>query len=81
MRFTAKLRAGPHEIYSEQAARSLIGQRPRFNAREHDGPISADYGHCLVVDAKVVDEGRALLVTYETEQDHEIFDWLGDGQP
>jgi len=68
MKFTARMNAGPHERFSESFARSLIGQRPKFNAREFDGgPVTADYGHCTVVGAELVDDGRAVLVTYEPE--------------
>lgn len=66
MRVTFRWNAGPHERFTESAARSLIGQRPRFNYREtDDGPILADLGYVVVVAAEVIDEGRAMLITYE----------------
>jgi hypothetical protein len=68
VRLTFRTEAAPHERFAESAARSLIGQRARFNARqEEDGPILADLGYVFVVDAEVIDEGRALLITYETD--------------
>lgn len=70
MRMTLRFEAAAGDEFTESAARSLVGQRPAFNAREYDGgPITADYGHMVVVAAEVVDGGRALLATCATEGD------------
>ena len=81
VRITFRLNAGPHERFTESVARSLVGQRPMLNAREYeDGPITDDYGHCLIVGAEVVDDGFAVLVTYETDN-VEVRRRMGHGQP
>jgi hypothetical protein len=52
--------------YTAAAARSLIGQTPRFNVRQSDdGPILADLGTAVVTSAEVVDDGAAVLITIE----------------
>lgn len=75
VRITFRLSAGPHERFTESFARSLLGQRPVLNVREYDaGPITEDYGDCLVVGAEVIEDGRAVLVTYETEHEVPVLD-------
>jgi hypothetical protein len=65
---TFRLAAGPNEIFTEQFARSLVGQTPRLNTRGYDGgPVQAELGTALVVAAELVDDGRAVLITYEPQ--------------
>lgn len=60
------MNAGPHEIYTESSAQSLVGQTPRLNLREsEDGPGLTDFGTATVVAAEVIDDGRAMLITYD----------------
>ncbi len=65
-RITFRIDAGPDERYSERFAQSLIGQTPRLTHREHEGgPVLADYGAATVVAAEIIDDGAAVLITYE----------------
>jgi hypothetical protein len=67
-KFTFRMSAGPHTRFTDDAARSLIGQRPRLNARESEGgPELADFGQGTVVAAEVVDDGAAMMVTVESD--------------
>lgn len=51
--------AGPHTFFTEETARSIIGQS--FTAKSEDDPI----GTGKVVDAHVVEDGRALRIKVE----------------
>jgi len=66
-RFTIRVvPAGPHTKFSQAAAQSFVGQRPRFNRREHeDGEVVEDYGHVEVVAAAVDEDGAAVLLTLD----------------
>jgi hypothetical protein len=65
---TFRIHAGPHEIYTEQAAQSLIGQNPRTVFRETEGgPVRAEFGRMEITAAKVVDGGRAMDITYRLD--------------
>lgn len=67
MKVQFRLNAGPHERFTDSFARSLIGQTPRLNIRQYeDGPILSDHGTATVVDAEVIEDGVAVLITYET---------------
>lgn len=58
-RVTLRYPAPTHTMFSDAAARSMIGQRPRFDVLGRD--IDA-----IVVDARVIDDGAAIELTIET---------------
>lgn len=58
-RVSMRIEGGEHDRFAESAARSMIGQRPRFKMLGHD------MGHGTVVDAQVIDDGRAMMVTID----------------
>jgi hypothetical protein len=53
------LPAGPHERWGKGGTDGMIGQD--FTAKHEDTPV----GSGKVIDAKVIDEGRALEITVE----------------
>lgn len=72
-RIQFKLNAEDDQRFTDQFAHSLIGQAPRINIRECEGgPIIRDLGAAVVVDAEVVDDGRAVLITYEMARGNEL---------
>lgn len=64
----AKLRisAAPLTVFTQSAADSLVGKKPRLNIREFDGgEVLKDFGEATVTAAEVVDNGSAIVITYE----------------
>ena len=68
MRFTIRFEAKPGERFTVAAAQGMIGQQPRLTTKAtDDGPIISDLGQARVVDAQVVEDGRAVDLELQSD--------------
>lgn len=68
-RFTARMPALAGIRFTPQMGLALIGQVVPVNGRGEGGDIVIDFGPWVVVDVEPVDDGAAMLITYERAPD------------
>ena len=67
MRFGVTHRAEENERFSPTAFDSQIGKVVAINLKAtNDGPVLSELGQVRLVNAEVVDDGRAVHLEYET---------------